>query len=189
MKGFPVLRAALEEGRRVRVVTNTDFESSPWYHFEDGGLVTEDGGIVVFYLHDLFRYDWEIEGETPMTFIEAVAAMDRGEVVERPEATESTGVVRWRLRPGTLYYEIQDYTGAWDVASEGFNYEDVHAMNWRIVQAAALKSTRPTLAEAQEYLGAYNGHDSRWSADQMVEDLRRLREHWPHLFRKGKHNG
>lgn len=185
MKGFPVLRAALEEGRRVRVTGHTLPMS--WYHFEGGGLVLEDGGIGHFYLNDFFRYDWAIEGETPMTFIEAVAAMDRGEVVERPEATESTGVVRWRLRPGTLYYEIQDYTGAWDVASEGFNYDDVHATGWRIVPADALKNPRPTLAEAKEalrFLHYPSAFGTKVPYELIENALDGLDEHWPHLFRK-----
>jgi hypothetical protein len=75
-------------------------------------------------LYELWHSEWEIE-EPPMTFAEAVEAMDAGQTVER----ESIGQFSRRGSDGYEYWE----TNALRWLPTAFGYGAIRATDWRIV--------------------------------------------------------
>ena len=89
-------------------------------------------------------------GDKDMTFAEAVAAMDAGYVVERDDDnTDEGGLTQWRKDFHSIRYfrryrqRNRDKTWeswmAWECA--GFEWDDIHAIDWRVVEEEASSMT------------------------------------------------
>ena len=182
-QGFAVLKAAIEDGLRVRVSGDTRW--AVWNE-RKRRLEVPNSDLGTYYLLDddlVWDASWEIESAPNLLFMEAVAAMDRGEIVER---TLVGGlVVRWRRRPGTQAYELQDVdSGVWD--EEAFDYTDVHATNWRIVRDVVQEpDNRPTPADVLNFMQAFHAHFPALSYGDWRYVGEELLARWPDIVRRG----
>lgn len=183
--GFDVLRAAIEEGRYVRLPGGGDDDWIRWDPHERRWENT-DGNEAILNWRVFWNWGWEIApapSRRSLTFPEAVAAMDRAEIVTRAGQRfriGGNGYVMWCEHPDGP----EDGTAGWeDVA---FDYDDIHATDWQIVRdvaregaapdehpTVATSDERPTVAEAQAYLNRHMSH-------QLVL----LTTRWPTLFRQ-----
>jgi len=136
-RGLEVLAAALE-GKRVRYFAEDEW--SCWYHWDAPYLAMPEGGkLFDARIAELFRYNWQIE-EPTMAFMEAIEAMDAGQVVERTLPTGWGHLptrYRWRRwSEGDGYEYACELTMGepfrdWIVT--GFDPDAIHATDWRIV--------------------------------------------------------
>ena len=188
---------ALSEGKRVRY----------WVDCVGTGFWSEWAPLetVVATVNELVTGRWETEGEAGMTFMEALAAMDAGETVERSDDNASTGGQVQRKHesgPARYWYRYRERNrdGTWERWSKwiaaGFTSEDVHASDWRIVPAETIRADdRPSpreLAKALEGVAVWVRqlpHTSSESAATIsrVESeviAHRIAERWPSLLRK-----
>ena len=72
-----------------------------------------------------------------MTFAEAVAAMDAGYVVKREHGDGWC----WRKAPQGLWYQCADQAEGDNWGAGSFDYGDIHATDWRIVEEGASSMT------------------------------------------------
>lgn len=188
-QGLEVLQAALA-GKRVRYRVD-DEEWRGW--FSPDGV----GYLSLWMFSPLLdasgraaHITWDIE-EPTLTFSEAVAAMDAGQTVERMLDPDRHYRKRMAMEDG--WYEggryCQEHEG-WEfndnVIGGGFDYEAIHATDWRIVTDGPQKSTpdaRPTALEvAIEVLRDIYGRAPERTA------ARRLETRWPQAFRPEEDN-
>ena len=186
-QGLEVLQAALD-GKRVRL-KNYD----RWYRYAPGGgcFVEKDGKAWNPPLLTVMLSEWDIE-EPTLTFIEAVAAMDAGQTVERAvdrcnngEPDELIQMRNCSHDADEEYYEIRHQRyGRWDpwVKRLGFPKADVHATDWRVVTGEP-QDELPTAEEAIQVIQDAIKHP-------MIKDTEAaevqfcLKQRWPAMFRK-----
>ena len=114
-KGIAVLAAALA-GKRVRLRGRSGGPPTGWIHWNGRQLVwsAEDvpcGGRI----NDLFSEEWEIE-DSPLTFTEAMIAMDAGQIGERPAPDERGDIVQYRVYKGSYemrYHCLEESWSSW----------------------------------------------------------------------------
>lgn len=193
MSGLKAARVAIEEGRSVRLRIRPD---SGWIEWDPREMRWRPIDATEPFLHmgEIVNDDLEIIFGAPvarLTFAEAVAAMDRGETVQRFEGTcHGAMVMRWRRDGAEPRYVRQYLTGEWK--HEAFNYDDVHATDWTIVSNEDPRKAddRPTVAEVKAYWQgvAAQMYITRLEdvgpavADRLMIDL--LANRWPGLFRE-----
>lgn len=181
MRGIEVLQAALA-GKRVRRKG-----SSVWWHVKPHTVeMVAEGGAASGPLHMIDFADgaeWEVE-EPSMTFLEAIAAMDAGQIVERDGR-------QYRLNPDTEYYEARSIVlkDQWrpDLV---WAQEDVHAADWHIVrdiptQEEAVLPSRSECARAVEFELYTYTPPSGALGDYVVQHLQ---TRWPAMFREEAHD-
>lgn len=182
-KGFEVLKAAIEAGWQVRIRYGSE-RVSEWYHWnpDTKSLEGPSGGLVT--LSNIFGLEWEIESAPNRLFMEAIAAMDYGEVVERVDAING-GVSRWRRRAGVDAYEVQDFvTGAWEEAD--FTYMDIHADDWHVVRDVVQEpDNRPKPADVLNFMQAFHAHFPALSYGDWRYVGEELLTRWPDIVRRG----
>lgn len=180
-RGLEVLRAAIEDGRRVwlRGGDNTGWirwEPSTWRWLDS------DANEAVINWRVFWSNDWEVEpAPSPtegLTFAEAVAAMDRGEVVEHSYR-------RFRIRGEgyAMWCEHVDGNAGWEKYT--FDYDDIHATDWKVVQTyAAPARDRPTFREFTDWMWKWGG---TWKALYAAMEVAQTR--WPGMFRQEDGHG
>lgn len=148
-RGIDVVQAVLA-GQRVRI------HGTHWWHTWDasvGKFRREDGEMWCPSSRQLLTYEWDIE-ELLMTFTEAVAAMDAGQIVTR-EPVGSGRRGRWFRRNGSMYEVGGGPTTEPMWYEYGFAPDDIHATDWRVVpetEPTDIRDERPTRTEAASYL-------------------------------------
>lgn len=194
-RGIEVLQAALA-GKNLRYRDNFGTWRG-WFHLDPqiGILRSPDHLWWNEGMNSFWEFEWEVE-EPSMTFLEAVAAMDAGQIVERDGR-------QYRLNPDTEYYEARSVVlkDSWrpDLV---WTQEDVHAADWHVVSPLSEKESAqvmyPTVQEAVEFVlhtASYDGPPFLWhcSACQMSMTGNRqgwqrvmqwLQGEWPAMFRK-----
>lgn len=180
-RGRDVLDAVLA-GKRVRC---RDLGWDDWLQLDrDTGLfVRDEGDPSSFIFSAFFHAGWEIESDPPMTFSEAVAAMDRGAVVQREHGDRWM----WRKHPEDEFFECAAPEREIDWGGGSLDYDDVHATDWRIVPESSNgdEATRPTVAETEGFLYAlYHDPVVRVSHLTPHELVQRLSVWRPAMFRK-----
>lgn len=181
-RGLEVLRAAIEDGRRVwlRGGDNTGWirwEPSTWRWLDS------DANEAVINWRVFWSNDWEVEpAPSPtegLTFAEAVAAMDRGAVVTR---AEGDGWL-WRKSPDESWFQCTEEAqpDRWDGGN--LDYHDMHATDWRIVQTAAGKGA-PTFREFMGWLRTWDGLDTAWKTLTLYAAMDAAQTRWPAMFRQ-----
>ena len=138
--GIAVLQAALS-GKRVRQLIGPN--RSEWLRWSGSGIIGEDGGARSLAVRELWEGDWEID-EPTLTFTDAVAAMDAGQIV-----TKGDGATKYRWE-GSDYWYCTDGDQEW-FPDAVFGWEEIHATDWRIVREEA-EEERPTAKEAVDHL-------------------------------------
>lgn len=166
-QGLEVLQAALA-GKRVRFYKHEAWSS--WINAEE---------LRWFEIYCLWHYDWEIE-DPRMTFAEAVAAIEAGAIVERPNRFDTLRLTTQFRRQGTDYEaRFRDDEGGWTAWHyEGFAYEDIHATDWRVVTAEP-QDERPTAGQLEAYLT-----DQQPLLTTIPEFIIGLRRRWPDWIRE-----
>lgn len=108
-RGLEVLKGALS-GKRARCPILAE---GIWLYWDADikGFRSVEGTPRAVSFRDLFVYPWEIEPDAPLSFTEAVAAMDAGHVVQRPSGDNWL----WRKDPEGSFYQCAD-------PSEGDNW-------------------------------------------------------------------
>lgn len=160
-QGLEVLQAALA-GKRVRFLSHINGQWGTWKDL---------AGLQNWGIHRLFDHEWEIEDST-LTFTEAVAAMDAGQLVEHGECL-------FRKRAGAHVYEYKAYDDlGW--AEAEFDFQDIHATDWRIVpQPTDERPTREDVAECIRDSWLINAPETEIQAALNVMEVR-----WPAMFRE-----
>lgn len=195
-QGLEVLLAALE-GYEIQIVTEGAFLKDFPLHWDRGlgTLVLRKNRPVSVEIQQLFRENWEIltpwEGEQdPVLLAEAIAAINRGEIIERSIVGGLYSAVQIQKHP-TLDAYMARWNGGkgwtdWAIVS-GLTYNDLHCNAWRPV--APTLDVRPTKDEMVEALKLHaatrdtppGGSPGMLSPDEVGRAL----ETWkPHLFRK-----
>ena len=80
---------------------------------------------------DVIRKEWQI-AEPTLTFTDAVAAMDAGQIV-----TKGDGATKYRWE-GSDYWYCTDGDQEW-FPDAVFGWEEIHATDWRIVREALVQ--------------------------------------------------
>lgn len=177
-RGSEVLRAAIEERRRVRPVG-----CDTWLHLnKKWRFVTDTGARTGLVDHDAYFAEWEIEPEPApptegLTFAEAVAAMDRGAVVTR---ADGDGWL-WRKSPDGSWFQCADAAEPDRWGPGHLDYHDVHATDWRIAEYRTADD-RPTFQQLAQWLRTWEGLDGAWKTVYAALDA--ARERWPAMFRE-----
>lgn len=191
MSGLKAARVAIEEGRSVRLRIRPD---RGWIEWDPREMRWRPIDATEPFLHmgEIVNDDLEITFGAPvarLTFAEAVAAMDRGAMVQRFEGTiHGAMVMRWRRNgEDDPYYVRQLLTGEWERHS--FDFFDIHATDWTIVSTEAPRKAdeRPSMAEAKAYwqIAAAQGR-----VEHLVDEqasfllLHQLAARWPAMFRE-----
>ena len=138
--GIAVLQAALS-GKRVRQLIGPN--RSEWLRWSGSGIIGEDGGARSLAVRELWEGDWEID-EPTLTFTDAVAAMDAGQIV-----TKGDGATKYRWE-GSDYWYCTDGDQEW-FPDAVFGWEEIHATDWRIAREVP-EEERPTAKEAVDHL-------------------------------------
>ncbi len=197
-RGVEVLQAAVE-GKRIRPAdARWTFPGERWLMLDSKQrwFWDENHTPVGFSVNSVFTQGWEVE-EPPMTFAQAVAAMDAGQIVSRQERryrkhpTKSNayqlGLEGWEMgdAPGTTKW-VWSPSGSPD-AEVYFSGEDLHATDWRIVREPEKETRLPSQSEAISTLTSSpilsNGYGSI-GLRPARDIIKGLAKEYPAMFRK-----
>ena len=177
--GIEVLQAALS-GKRVRQLIGPN--RSEWLRWSGSGIIGEDGGARSLAVRELWEGDWEID-EPTLTFTDAVAAMDAGQIV-----TKGDGATKYRWE-GSDYWYCTDGDQEW-FPDAVFGWEEIHATDWRIVRAESEDDERPTRDEATKWLYQKGVRADASQPDKIMIHavaegaVYELSQRWPAMFRE-----
>jgi len=172
-QGIEVLQAALA-GKQVRPTY------SAWRHWDPNChyLVDFYGEVMQTTIRDLWELEWEIEPDAPMTFTDAVRAMDAGRIVQRDgelyrKHPTKPDEYQWAVRYAGQFLAAEHWDG-----EAVFDGGDFRATDWQIVEEGPVlqKESKDQRLTYQEAIGLLKGAflAEKWGAWGMArpdEDL------------------